>query len=231
MGIKLTKFKDRGKILKATGKRGRNKVTPSRVSADFSTETVQDTVSGERTYNQEFSIQQDSPSDLRRNWKLSRQAKVKRIHHHQTSFTTSAKGTPSGRKHKRRKRPTETKPKTIEQIVLWWHSGKESACKVGNPSLIPGLAVSPGEGNGYLLQYSCLENSMDRRVWRVTVHGVAKIQQYWEINTFNRIIHIDNYLKYKWIKYTNQKTLAGWMKTCAHMNYHLLHHVAWPPKL
>ena len=67
MGIKLTKFKDRGKILKATGKRGRNKVTPSRVSADFSTETVQDTVSGERTYNQEFSIQQDSPSDLSRN--------------------------------------------------------------------------------------------------------------------------------------------------------------------
>ena len=36
-------------------------------------------------------------------------------------------------------------------------SGKESACKVGNPGLILGSAGSPGEGNGYLLQYSCLE--------------------------------------------------------------------------
>ena len=52
--------------------------------------------------------------------------------------------------------------------------GKESACNAGDPGLIPGLGRSPGEGNGYLLQYSCLENSMDRGAWRATAHGVTK---------------------------------------------------------
>ena len=41
--------------------------------------------------------------------------------------------------------------------------GKESACNVGDPDLVPGWGSSPGEGNGYPLQYSCLENSMDKR--------------------------------------------------------------------
>ena len=69
----------------------------------------------ERTYNQEHSI---SPSDLMRNQKLSRQAKVKRIQHHQTSFTTDAKGISLGRKHKRRKSSTENKLKTIKKTVI-----------------------------------------------------------------------------------------------------------------
>ena len=43
--------------------------------------------------------------------------------------------------------------------------GKEYACNVGDPGLIPGLGRSPEEGNGYPLQYSCLKNSMDRRTW------------------------------------------------------------------
>jgi len=43
--------------------------------------------------------------------------------------------------------------------------GKASACNVGNPGLIPGLGTSPGEGNGNALQYSCLENSVDRGAW------------------------------------------------------------------
>ena len=51
--------------------------------------------------------------------------------------------------------------------------GKESACHVGDPGSTPGTGRSPGEGNAYPLQYSCLENSMDR-VWWATVHGVAK---------------------------------------------------------
>ena len=55
---------------------------------------------------------------LWRNQKLFRQAKVKRIQHYQTSFTASAKGTSQGRKHKRRKRPTENKPKTIKKTVI-----------------------------------------------------------------------------------------------------------------
>ena len=52
--------------------------------------------------------------------------------------------------------------------------GKESACNAEGPGLIPRLGRSPGEGNGYPLQYSCLENSMDGEAWRATVHGVTK---------------------------------------------------------
>ena len=51
---------------------------------------------------------------------------------------------------------------------------KETACIVGDPGLIPGSGRSPGEGNGNPLQYSCLENSMDREAWWATVHGVAR---------------------------------------------------------
>ena len=53
---------------------------------------------------------------------------------------------------------------------------KESACNTGHPSSIPGSGRSPGEVNGNPLQYSCLENSMDRGAWRTAVHGVAKSQ-------------------------------------------------------
>ena len=52
--------------------------------------------------------------------------------------------------------------------------GKESARDAGGPGLIPELGGSPGEGNGNLLQSSCLENPIDRRAWRATVHGVAE---------------------------------------------------------
>ena len=50
----------------------------------------------------------------------------------------------------------------------------ESACNAGDQSSIPGLGRSPGEGNGYPLQYSCLENPMDKGAWQVTVQGVTK---------------------------------------------------------
>ena len=50
--------------------------------------------------------------------------------------------------------------------------GKESACNAEDPSLIPGSGISPGEGNGNPVQYSCLENPMDRRAWWATVLGV-----------------------------------------------------------
>jgi len=53
---------------------------------------------------------------------------------------------------------------------------KESFWNVGDLGLIPGLARSPGERNGYSLQYSGLENSMDRGAWRATVYGIAKNQ-------------------------------------------------------
>ena len=51
---------------------------------------------------------------------------------------------------------------------------KESICNAGDPDSIPGLGRSSGEGNGNPLQYSCLENPIDREAWRATVHGVAK---------------------------------------------------------
>ena len=50
--------------------------------------------------------------------------------------------------------------------------GKECACNMGDPVSIPGLVRS----HSNLLQYSCLENSMDREAWLATVHGVAKSQ-------------------------------------------------------
>ena len=54
--------------------------------------------------------------------------------------------------------------------------GKESACKAGDPGSIPGLGKSPREGNGYPLQYSCLENFINRRAWQATIYGVTKSQ-------------------------------------------------------
>ena len=48
--------------------------------------------------------------------------------------------------------------------------GKESTCNARDPGLIPGSGRFPEEGNGSPLQYSCLENPMDRGAWLVTVH-------------------------------------------------------------
>ena len=56
-----------------------------------------------------------------------------------------------------------------------WHSGKEFASqrrKQRDTGLIPGLGRCPGGGNGNPLQYSCLENSMDRGAWQAPIHGV-----------------------------------------------------------
>ena len=51
---------------------------------------------------------------------------------------------------------------------------QETACSTGDPGLIPGSGRSPGEENGNPLQYSCLENPMDRGAWWATVHGGSK---------------------------------------------------------
>ena len=51
---------------------------------------------------------------------------------------------------------------------------KIPSASAGDPGSIPGSGRSPGEGNGNPLQYSCLENLMDRGAWQATVHGVAK---------------------------------------------------------
>ena len=64
-------------------------------------------------------------------------------------------------------------------LVLSWDfpggsDGKESACNTGDLGSIPGLRRSPGEENGNPLQYSCLENPMDRETWWAPVHGIPK---------------------------------------------------------
>ena len=70
----------------------------------------------------------------------------------------------------------------MEVFALFWSLkgfpgssvSKEYAWNVGEPGSIPGTGRSPGEGNANPLQYSCLENSIDRGAWWATVHGVAK---------------------------------------------------------
>ena len=54
--------------------------------------------------------------------------------------------------------------------------GKESACNAGVLGSVPGLGRAPGGRHGNPLQYSCLENPMDRGAWQATVHGFAKSQ-------------------------------------------------------
>ena len=53
--------------------------------------------------------------------------------------------------------------------------GKECACSAGYLGSIPGSDSSPGEGNGNPLQYSCLQNLMNRRGWEATAHGVTRV--------------------------------------------------------
>ena len=65
--------------------------------------------------------------------------------------------------------------------------GEESACSAGDLASISGLGRPPGEGNGYRLQYSGLENSTDRGAWKATVHGVAKSQT--QLSDFHTCTH------------------------------------------
>ena len=54
--------------------------------------------------------------------------------------------------------------------------GKESGRKVGDLGSVPELGRSPGGGHGHPLQYSCLENPMDRGAWRAIVHGSQRVR-------------------------------------------------------
>ena len=69
---------------------------------------------------------------------------------------------------------------------------KASACNAGDLGLIPGLGRSPGEGNGTPLQYSCMENPMDRGAWWATVHGVTKSQTPLSDFTFTFLTIVNN---------------------------------------
>ena len=60
------------------------------------------------------------------------------------------------------------------QVMLVVKNLSANAGDIRDVGWIPGLGRSPGEGNGYPLQFPCLENPMDRGAWKATVHGVAK---------------------------------------------------------
>ena len=64
-----------------------------------------------------------------------------------------------------------------DKASLMVSRGKEFACNAGELDSIPGSRRFLGEGKGNPVQYSCLENSMDRGAWRATVHGVTKSRQ------------------------------------------------------
>ena len=88
----------------------------------------------------------------------------------------------------------------------WAFSGsivvKNPPANAADSSLIIVLGRSPGEGNGYLLQYSCLDNSIDRRVWRATVHGVTKSQTQLSNSQTQTHIYIHTYTHtYEYITY------------------------------
>ena len=60
---------------------------------------------------------------------------------------------------------------------------KKPAAQAGDMGSIPGSGRCPGEGNDNPLQYSCLENPLDRGAWRATVHGVTESDVTWQLHT------------------------------------------------
>ena len=94
-------------------------------------------------------------------------------------------------------------------ILIWGlpsgTDGKECTCNVSDLGLIPGLGRYPGEGNGYPLQYSGLENSIDRRTWQATARGDAKSQ------TWLRDFHLFVDCKFTLQSRMKQITSPGWL--------------------
>ena len=139
---------------------------------------------------------------------LFRQAKIKRIQHHQTSFTTKAKGTSLSKKQKRRRRPIENKPKATKKR----QQESESRSVMPAGCLCPWK--SPGKNTGVssrsLFQRIFRTQGLNpgpphyRQILYYLRHQGSPVVMY-------RIIHSDNYFKCKWIKYTNQKTQTVWV--------------------
>ena len=79
--------------------------------------------------------------------------------------------------------------------------GKESTCNAGDMGLISESGRFPGEGHGNPLQYSCLENPMDRGAWRATVPGVTK-----ELDKTERLIHTHTHTHTPYTKHGDKHT-------------------------
>ena len=89
---------------------------------------------------------------------------------------------------------------------------KESACNVGDLGSIPGSGRSPGEGNGNSLQYSGLENPMDRGAWLFTAHGITKSRpRLSDLHTYMHT-HTYPYMRITWDhKYCNQSPYLSYL--------------------
>ena len=75
---------------------------------------------------------------------------------------------------------------------ICWHSSKETSCQCGRHrrcGFDPGLGRTLGVGNDNPLQYSCLENSMDREAWHATVHGVTQSRSHCVYTHMDKQIH------------------------------------------
>ena len=92
-------------------------------------------------------------------------------------------------------------------------SSKEStfnAGDTGDMASIPGSGRIPGEGNGYPLQYSCLEDPMDRGVWRASVHRVSKSRT--RLKRLSMHTHITEICKYNWTTTLMGNDMLLWYK-------------------
>ena len=76
---------------------------------------------------------------------------------------------------------------TYMSLIPGVSDSEESVCNAGDLGSIPESGRSPGEGNGYPLQYSCLENSRDRGAWWTAVHGIIKSQTRLSDNTLTML--------------------------------------------
>ena len=105
---------------------------------------------------------------------------------------------------------------------------RESACNVGELSSILGLGRSPGEGNGNILKYSCLENPMDRGALQATVHGIAKSQTWLSNFTFtfhgSCLIHLSLFtIRHRKLVYSCHKKWYTSATVYAPVGFHFWH--------
>ena len=103
---------------------------------------------------------------------------------------------------------------------------KESGCSGGDLGSIPGSGRSPRKGNGYQIQYSCLENSMDRGAWQATIYGVAKSRTWWATFTFTSFCR-----KMKLSCYSPADTIQGSLPSPINRNWHTHTHTPQKKKL